>query len=607
MANASLDTLTIKINADSKQANNSIRSLTNNLQKLDDTAKNINTRRIGEIRGLLLHIAKIDFTNVSKGLQDVVSAFKLLQTTALSKNFSGLNGSSPLQNFDFSKFANFKPKIKSNDLVSSLIKDTNLLSQAYDSATASVERFGQATNNAVGTSSKLMSDFNSQLKENKEIIEGATKNIGTMFARILRYRVVRKIIQLLYQALSESINRIAQFDEATNRALSEIKTSFSYLTSSIGSALAPLIKAITPILTKVIDLVADLINSLGVLFAIFTGNEIIKATKEWEDFNNALKDTKTVGIDELNVIGEATRTYYIKVEGADKLQEVLSSAEKLGIAIGVIGSLSSVWGVLKTGILAVNLASLKLKATLSVGVLGGLIAIASGIMDIVENGVNAQNVLAVVIGTLATAVSGFFLMLNTKVGSAIIAISGLRTALLSIGIAMGTLTAGVLLFATAFQKVKEGWGNMNFWQKLATSIGLIIIAVATLVATVSAFLQQWHVFGIAVLSMGVGAGITFGTLSSVPQFATGGFPEDGVFMANHSELVGKFSNGKTAVANNQEITQGIYEAVRDAMKESSGNAITIEMDGYKVAKGVTKRQNNFGEQTLFGGNINYGK
>ena len=47
----------------------------------------------------------------------------------------------------------------------------------------------------------------------------------------------------------------------------------------------------------------------------------------------------------------------------------------------------------------------------------------------------------------------------------------------------------------------------------------------------------------------------------LPTFATGGFPEDGLFMANHGELVGKFSNGRTAVANNEMITKGIEEAV----------------------------------------------
>ena len=45
-------------------------------------------------------------------------------------------------------------------------------------------------------------------------------------------------------------------------------------------------------------------------------------------------------------------------------------------------------------------------------------------------------------------------------------------------------------------------------------------------------------------------------------YANGGFPEDGLFMANHGELVGSFANGKTAVANNQEITEGIKQAVQ---------------------------------------------
>lgn len=49
-----------------------------------------------------------------------------------------------------------------------------------------------------------------------------------------------------------------------------------------------------------------------------------------------------------------------------------------------------------------------------------------------------------------------------------------------------------------------------------------------------------------------------------PAFATGGFPEDGLFYANHGELVGQFSNGRTAVANNEQIVEGISEGVRDA-------------------------------------------
>ena len=46
----------------------------------------------------------------------------------------------------------------------------------------------------------------------------------------------------------------------------------------------------------------------------------------------------------------------------------------------------------------------------------------------------------------------------------------------------------------------------------------------------------------------------------IPKYSVGGFPEDGLFMANHNELVGQFSDGRTAVANNLDIQKGIENA-----------------------------------------------
>lgn len=56
-------------------------------------------------------------------------------------------------------------------------------------------------------------------------------------------------------------------------------------------------------------------------------------------------------------------------------------------------------------------------------------------------------------------------------------------------------------------------------------------------------------------------------LGRIRAYEVGGFPEDGLFFANHSELVGQFSNGRTAVANNQQIIEGIKEGVIDAMMQ----------------------------------------
>lgn len=93
-------------------------------------------------------------------------------------------------------------------------------------------------------------------------------------------------------------------------------------------------------------------------------------------------------------------------------------------------------------------------------------------------------------------------------------------------------------------------------------------------------------------------------LGNIPKFATGGFPEDGLFMANHNELVGQFSNGQTVVANNEQIIAGIqsgvYEAVLSAMNNANQGTqgdIVVQIDGKKVFQAVRKQHNNYLMQT----------
>lgn len=83
--------------------------------------------------------------------------------------------------------------------------------------------------------------------------------------------------------------------------------------------------------------------------------------------------------------------------------------------------------------------------------------------------------------------------------------------------------------------------------------------------------------------------------SKLPTYSTGGFPEDGLFMANHGELVGKFNNGKTTVANNEQITTAfaqaitntlapaIYAAVSQAVSENQSQQTgDVYLDGTKL-------------------------
>ena len=89
-----------------------------------------------------------------------------------------------------------------------------------------------------------------------------------------------------------------------------------------------------------------------------------------------------------------------------------------------------------------------------------------------------------------------------------------------------------------------------------------------------------------------GKGFNFNPIAEIPAYATGGFPEDGLFHANSRELVGKFSNGKTAVANNDQIISGVSTGVANAVRGVLGEGmksdqpinITVQIGSDTIAK-----------------------
>lgn len=124
--------------------------------------------------------------------------------------------------------------------------------------------------------------------------------------------------------------------------------------------------------------------------------------------------------------------------------------------------------------------------------------------------------------------------------------------------------------------VKDAFGNV--W----TSIRVDFSAFAnSLLASARTFIRQLNqVLSSASFSGGAAQSLIGKTPRMIPAFATGGFPEDGMFYANSGELVGRFANGRTAVANNAQIIEGIENAVYRAMtaaQRGSGRGGKIEL------------------------------
>ena len=113
----------------------------------------------------------------------------------------------------------------------------------------------------------------------------------------------------------------------------------------------------------------------------------------------------------------------------------------------------------------------------------------------------------------------------------------------------------------------------------------ILASIQYTLATYGSLANGWR-------GVGYANGIGKISLSDLfPAYSVGGFPEDGLFMANHTELVGQFANGKTAVANNLQIEKGIEEAayrgvsranMENREQEKSSKRVDTSSKGWKT-------------------------
>ena len=109
--------------------------------------------------------------------------------------------------------------------------------------------------------------------------------------------------------------------------------------------------------------------------------------------------------------------------------------------------------------------------------------------------------------------------------------------------------------------VRESMGQVNT---------LVMQAINNLTMQLNNLIVRIQQAQAQIASMG-GMTYTYGNImdyyddNGVRYFASGGFPEDGWFRASHGEMIGRFDNGQSVVANNQQITEGISRAVYDAI------------------------------------------
>lgn len=190
------------------------------------------------------------------------------------------------------------------------------------------------------------------------------------------------------------------------------------------------------------------------------------------------------------------------------------------------------------------------------------------------------------------------------------------------------LTAGFFILGFGILTLMENWDKLSGIEKFVTIFTAVAAAAIAAAVAVAAFHTSWSV-GLAAAAIAAGLALIttqflilkdefrlpVGNVSSVidgkggggrsfSAFEDGGFPQTGEFFIareNGPELVGSIG-GKSAVANNDQIVDGVadgvYRAVKEAMSEQTDRPLIVELDGEVIYKNQQKIAN--GKGTSFG-------
>lgn len=278
MAENTVDTLRIEIEADAKKAKKNV----------DDFKKSTSdlTRYLKDIEKYgYMPFDKwkegVDFAKKLKPLvKDVSAETKTLQqeTSKLSKSYKSLSDNA-------NTFALSAKKISSANF-SKGFKDVA----------------------KIGTS-KLFSGF-------KRDFEGINKQLnyfGAAIKSVLVYSTLSRMLGAITKAVQTGTNNLYQYSKIIDgkfaASMDRLAASLQYFQNSIGAAIAPIINAFAPAIDLAVDKVVELLNAFNQMIAKLTGasswTKAVKVPKEYaESADKASKANKNLlaSFDELNVI-----------------------------------------------------------------------------------------------------------------------------------------------------------------------------------------------------------------------------------------------------------------------------------------------------------------
>ena len=289
----------IKVNV-KKGASTQITNLTKSLTKLNEAVKN--TANIEKYANALRTIGKeLTRTTSNKGVAKLQGNADLLETTDVDVK-------DKIKNADKQEINDKKEKIR-------LSKEERLEAK--------------------------------KLKKEQKNIERANSffdKFGRSIGRIAMYRAIRSLLSGVVKAAKEGLQLFSQYDEVTNKSMSNIVNSSNQIKATLGVSLGNIINTLSPVIVTLSDAVVGFLDGINKAIAVLSGqNSYKKAIKQNEDYAESLKK-----VNEQLLSFDKFESLQKNVEGVspeDTFETVLitdeekASIEHIYFVLGEIGAL----------------------------------------------------------------------------------------------------------------------------------------------------------------------------------------------------------------------------------------------------------------------------
>lgn len=171
-------------------------------------------------------------------------------------------------------------------------------------------------------------------KKSNNIIDRFTKRVWGLAKRVFVFSVIARGFRSMVSAMREGLQNLARYGGEYEKAMSAFKSQTAQLKNGLATAVAPIITALLPALTKLVSWLNVAADAMAQFFAILSGKSTYtKAKKQVVEYGKALGQAnkeaqKLASFDDLNVLDKGDSGSGGGASAKDMFEEVAIDKSK---------------------------------------------------------------------------------------------------------------------------------------------------------------------------------------------------------------------------------------------------------------------------------------